>query len=230
MWLLLLFLLAVARALPAPNERVPVCGPDGVSSPMRIVTALEYVRLQPGSCWGPCPCPPSESAACAIAVVGLPNGRMRLIGAFNSTTFVDAALWVDGVHVGGATAEIDSPVEPARVVLRALDARFFECESETVLGPAVTCPQGQFVCSRDDGPVPAQSMGRLSCSDGVPTCASPPPPRKSRGLPPDPTCQSLYYECGEYLTDYGTRLSCGSCPETHKCREGHCIPIPNSIV
>lgn len=226
MWFLLLFLVAAVRALPSPNERVPVCGPDGVSSPMRVVTALEYVRLQPGSCWGPCPCPPSESAACAVAAVGLPNGRVRLIGAFNSTTFVDAALWVDGVHVGGATVDIEPPAEPARVVLRALDARFLECESEMVLGPVAACPQGQFVCSRDGGSVPAQSLGHLSCSEGVPTCTAPPPTRRSRAPLPDPTCRSLLYECGEYLTDYGTQLSCGACPATQKCREGHCIQIP----
>ena len=172
MWLaLLLLFFACAAALPPGDTVVRVCSPGMVEPEfdMLLVNAVEYLRLAPASCWGPCPCPAS-AGRCAIGFSMISEHVAQVIALFNSTTVIEARLASDADEHGNFSMLLDVSSGPARVVLDLLDARHLECRAErTISRMSAACANGTdgMLCTLDAA---LGTRMRASCSDAQTYC------------------------------------------------------------
>lgn len=177
MWLILL-LLPVALALPPGDTVVRVCSPGMVEPEfdMLLVNAIEYLRVAPASCLGPCPCPEGARARCAIGFSMVSESVAQVVALFNSTSVIEARLSSDAGATGNFSMLLDVGDEPAHVVLDLLDARHLECRAERIvsrMSPACGNSTDGMLCTLDAA---LGTRMRARCSDAQIYCVQDAPP------------------------------------------------------
>lgn len=194
---LLLLLGAAVAHIPQRGERVTVCAIDAhrraETVTMDGAAAVDYVRMMPGSCWGPCPCPPRETGACVLGLLREDGGVVTLLALTNSTTVVETRVVLHRPDGDAVFAERAIPLAPEdllrRATLEVRDVRFGPCRAERDLsvpddGPCApanfaawddaACPDGRRVrCHRT----------RLQCAVPFAPRALPCPPDARLGTP-----------------------------------------------
>ena len=184
MLVLLLLLIGAAWAhVPRRGERVTVCAVDAhrrfETATMDGAAAVDYVRMMPGTCWGACPCPARETAACALGLLRDDGGAVTLLALTNSTTVVETRIVL---HRADGPAEFDAravPLEPSdrRATLEVRDVRFGLCRAERDLSLPAGGPCTHENVLTWDGASCPDGRGVVRCLGARLQCVVPPAPR-----------------------------------------------------